>query len=201
MALELAVSLAVLFSHHGGAGNLDEALTQFARAERALPPGHVDLSSVYSSKAAALLQRYAARGRREDIDAAVAAARKSIPATPAGHRSLSSRYANLTGILSELYNATGDSTILDESITQGRTGVAELLPDSPGEPMVFATLAASLMARFAHLENEADLAQALEMSRLALSIAPPGDMRRFAAMGMLASALRLNFERSGRIPA
>jgi tetratricopeptide (TPR) repeat protein len=196
VALELAVSLASLFSGHGGPDHLDEALEYLAHAERVLPAGHLDLSSVYASTAAALLHRYAACGRREDLDAAVTAARQSVPAGAAGHRP--SGHVNLAGILRELYNATGDIAHLDESISQGRIGLAGLQPDSPDGSMAFATLAASLMARFARLEHEADLAEAIKIARLSVSCAPCGNVHRFTALGMLAAALRLDFELMGR---
>jgi tetratricopeptide (TPR) repeat protein len=127
----------------------------------------------------------------------VTAARKSIPVSPAGQRL--SQLANLAGVLRELYNVSGNLADIDESIAQGRNGLAELRADSTYAPMVFATLAASLMTRFARLEDEANLAEAIRLGRLAASSAPHGDMQRFTAIGMLAVALRFDFERSGRI--
>ena len=131
------MSLGTLYSNHGGIGHLDEAPAKLEHAEKTLPAGDLDLSSVYMSMCGARLQRFAARGQRAELHAAVAAARRSVPATPAGHRSLSSRHANLAGELRELYNVTGDLRDLGESISQGRAGVADLHADSPGRSMVF----------------------------------------------------------------
>lgn len=197
-ALELAVSLSLLFSGTGELRHLDEALTQLAAAERILPPEHPDLSSVYTSTASVRLQRFVVVGRRADLVAAIAAARQGVTAGPADHPSLSSRYANLAGGLRTLYQVAGDPADLDESISQARTGVMRLHPDSSGRSMVFATLAASLMLRFARAQSDADLAEAIIYGRLAVTSAPPGDVHRLTATAVLAGALLLDFELSGR---
>lgn len=197
-ALELSVSLAMFFSCTGQLRHLDEALAQLAAAERCLPAGHLDLSSVYMSTAAARLQRYAVRGLPQDLDAAVVAGRRGVAAGPVGHPSLATRYANLTGVLRTVYQVTGNPAYLDESISQGQTGVQNLHPDCPSRSMVFATLASSLQARFARTPTEAHLAEAVRYSRLAVAEAPPGDVQHLTATAVLASALRLDFEFSGR---
>ena len=197
-AFRLASTLSLAFGRIGDPALAQEALTLFDAADRLLPSGHPDLAAVSTNRAAVLLNLYIRSGDSAQLDAAIAEGRRSVTLSADDPHS-APRHSNLGGLLRTRFQLTGETADIDAAVEQGRLAVSRLDGQERQTAPFYAALAASLVLRFAATHADEDLAETIAVGRRALALAPEAGPLKLMALGVLAGALKADFERSGNV--
>ena len=195
LAWRLAVlgnSLRARFERSGDTADLDAAIDAGQRAVDLTPPGHPDLASSLADLGATLYAQFERSGDTADLDAAIDAGRRAVDLTPSGDPDFLS---NLGGALTTRFRQRAQfdqaaaAADLDAGIDAGRRAVDLTLPGHPQLAAYLLNLGVSLLDRFKHADDTADLEAAIACWRRAseLPTAAPG-IRLGAAMRWGAAA-------------
>ncbi|MFF0721648.1 CHAT domain-containing protein [Micromonospora sp. NPDC003816] len=180
------------YERTGSLRDLEFALAVFTEVLRVAR--NVDIrSTAANGLGTARWSRYERFGDLADLDAAVGLFRDALamypnertPATPSFH-------ANLGGVLRLRWRRTGVEADLVESVTQVRAALAATGPTHPRRAGRLTNLADGLLTLSLRYDDSSALAEAVEVSREAVTAAGPGDDLA-GMLSNLAEILRLRY--------
>ncbi|MFJ4796038.1 tetratricopeptide repeat protein [Kitasatospora purpeofusca] len=187
----------------GSGESLSEAIGCARSALRETPRDHREHGSRLNILASGLLRRHEVLGDIADLEEAVTTVRRAL-----AEESDTERHplllSNLGVMLGNLFEVHGREADLEEAIRCGRLAVASTAQNDPRKATRLGNLAESLLRRYGHATTSDasadfdDLSEAIQVGRAAAAAVDDHEPFRGTILGLLGSACRTRFERTGR---
>ncbi|KAI0031651.1 CHAT domain-containing protein [Vararia minispora EC-137] len=193
----LGFSLDGRFIQHRDLADVDDAIEVKRRAVQLTPDGDPSKPTRLSSLGSSLQSRFNRLGRLIDIEEALAVTRRAATLTPDDHPSKPARLNSLGTVLITRFEQPVNMDI-DEFVQAGAedgTGSSPLMDghQNQSDPNID-ELKRSLANNFGIVGSIAELNEAIEATRHATDLTPPGDPNRLLFLETLGRALELRFK-------
>ena len=198
---ELADHLKIRFLEHGGASDLDEAISLHRSALDLRPVGQLNRESSLHQLAKCHWLRYTKQDEKviSDLDEVVSLNQAALQLCPPGHSGRANALHNLGYYLKIRFVQLKDNNDLDEAIALHRLAL-DLRPEANQERYTsLHELAVCLWKRYYVDQSRiSDLEEALVLNRAALELAPPGHSGHAIALYVVADNLKARFGALGK---